>query len=417
MKLAFKFDPQLNSLQSSIIEELSYHTTRLYNIANYDNLQRCVKSYLQMNTMYNTNWHKDFLHSHNYQHCLRVLEKNWKSYFKAIIDYKKNPSKYLGYPRPPKYKNHNDRKNEAIFTKAGIRFKYNTLMLSLSKAMKVKYGVKSLNFEVSDKLQSLLNWNSLNQVKIKWDNSIKKWYLILIYEKEETLIPEDFSNIMAIDLGLNNLATITFLANEDSYIINGKPLKSVNSFVNKKIAYLQSIAMSMTGSAKHKDTKGITKLRRYRENYINNYLHKSSKQVIELALNYKVKTIVIGDIKGIKLNMNYAKTFVQVPIQRFKELIEYKARLLGIEVKYQKEAYSSGCSALDLESINKVSYNKNRRIYRGLFKSNTDIKINADVNGSLNILRLYVKDKCIPKLIKIVKDMGYVNSPVKQRIA
>lgn len=88
--------------------------------------------------------------------------------------------------------------------------------------------------------------------------------------------------------------------------------------------------------------------------------------------------------------MNYAKTFVQIPIQRFRELIEYKARLLGIEVQYQKKAYSSGCSALDLESINKVSYNKNRRIYRGLFKSNTDIKINADVNGSLNILRLYV---------------------------
>ncbi|APU86893.1 putative transposase family protein (plasmid) [Clostridium botulinum] len=39
---------------------------------------------------------------------------------------------------------------------------------------------------------------------------------------------------MAIDLGLNNLATITFLENEDSHIINGKPLKSVNSFVNKK---------------------------------------------------------------------------------------------------------------------------------------------------------------------------------------
>lgn len=417
MKLAFKFKPRLNGLQSTIIEELSYHTTKLYNIANYDNLENGVKSYLQMNDLYNTNWHKDFLHSHNYQHCLKVLEKNWKAYFNAITDYKKKPSKYLGCPRPPKYKNHQDKRNEVIFTSAGIRFKENVLMLSLSKPIQLEYGVKSLNFEVCDKLQSLLNWNRLNQVKIKWDNSLKQWYLVIIHEVEETLIPRDFNNIMAIDLGLNNLATITFMENEESYIINGKPLKSVNNFVNKKIAYLQSIAMSMTGSHKHKDTKAITKLRVYRENYINNYLHKSSRQVINLALKHKCKTIVIGDIEGIKQNMNYGKTFVQIPIAKFKELIEYKAQLLGIEIKLQKEAYSSGCSALDLEPINNTYYNKNRRIYRGLFKSNTGANVNADVNGSLNILRLYNKEKCIPKLIKLARDKGYVNNPVKQRVA
>lgn len=417
MKLAFKFKPKFNDLQSKIIEELSYHTTKLYNIANYDCIENGAKSYIKMNDLYNSNWHKDFLHSHNYQHCLRVLEQNWKSYFKASADYKKNPSKYSGMPRQPKYKNHNDRKNEIIFTSAGIRFKENTLMLSLSKAVKAEYGVKSLNFEVSEKLQSLLNWNSLQQVKIKWDSVLKQWYLILIHAKEEKIIPDDFKNIMAVDLGLSNLATITFQYNEESYIINGKTLKSVNSFVNKKIAYLQSIAMSMTGSDKHKDTQAVTKLRRYREDYINNYLHKASREVINLAVRHKCNIIVIGDMEGIKVNMNFNKSFVQLPVQKFRKLIEYKAKLIGIEVKLQKEAYSSGCSALDLEPINKAYYNKNRRVYRGLFKSNTGIKINADVNGSLNILRLYNKDKCIPKLIKLAKDKGYVNSPVKLRVA
>jgi IS605 OrfB family transposase len=417
LKLAFKFKPELNDLQLKVIEELSYHTTKLYNIANHDNLENGFKSYYDMNTMYNANWHKDYLHSHNYQHCLRVLEQNWKSYFKAIADYKKNHSKYLGCPRQPKYKNHNDKKNEIIFTSAGIRFKDNTLMLSLSKAMQVEYGVKSLNFEVSEKLQSLLNWNSLQQVKIKWDNSIKEWYLILIHIKPEETLPDDFNNIMSIDLGLSNLATVTFLNDEESYIINGKPLKAVNGFVNKKIAHLQSITMHMVGSDKFKDTKQITGLRKYRDDYINNYLHKASRQVIDLALKHKCSTIVIGDIEGIKQNMNYAKTFVQIPVARFKELILYKAQLVGIKVIAQKEAYSSGCSALDLEPINKAHYNKNRRIYRGLFKSNTGIKINADVNGSLNILMLYTKDKCIPKLIQTAKDKGYVNSPVKLRVA
>lgn len=417
MKLAFKFKPKLSKLQTSIIEELSYHTTKLYNIANYDNINNGAKSYVEMNKLYANNWHRDFLHSHNYQHCLKVLEQNWKGYFSAISDYKKNPSKYLGCPRQPKYKNTNDRKNEVIFTKLAIRVKDNTLMLSLSKAMQIEYGVKSLNFEVSDKLQSLFDINSINQAKIKWEQSTKSWYIILIHERTENILSSDFNNIMAIDLGLSNLATLTFLEDENTYIVNGKPLKSINSFVNMKIAYLQSILMHMKDSTKFKDSKAITKLRKYRSNYINNYLHKASKIIVDLALKHKCKTIVIGDIKSIKQNKDYAKSFVQIPLAQLVILITYKAKLIGIEVKLQKEAYTSGCSALDLESINKKFYNKNRRIYRGMFKSNSNVIINADVNGSLNILRLYVKDKCIPKAINTVRDKGYVSNPIKLRVA
>jgi len=58
-------------------------------------------------------------------------------------------------------------------------------MLSLSKAIQKTFEVDSLNFEVSDKLQSLINWDELQQVRIKWDNSLKKWYLIVIYNKQE----------------------------------------------------------------------------------------------------------------------------------------------------------------------------------------------------------------------------------------
>ena len=150
MKLSFKFYPKLSDLQFNIINELSFHTTSLYNIANYDNINNKFNSYVNMNKLYKSNWHNEFLHSHNYQHCLKVLEQNWKGYFNAIKDFKKHPSKYNGCPKPPKYKNNNDKKNEIIFTNLAIRFKDNLLMLSLSKAMKSKYGVKSLNFEVSE---------------------------------------------------------------------------------------------------------------------------------------------------------------------------------------------------------------------------------------------------------------------------
>lgn len=415
MKLAFKFKPNLSTLQLNIINELSFHTTKLYNIVNYDCLNNGVQSYYDMNTKYSHNWHKDFLHSHSYQQLLKVLEQNWKSYFASLKDYKKNPNKYLGCPKQPKYKNLNDRKNEVIFTNLAIRFNDNSLMLSLSKCIQKQFGVKSLNFEVSDKLQSLIDFNSIQQIKIKWDNSIKEWYLIIIYNKKEAKLDDNFNNIMAIDIGLSNLATLTFKDGSDSYIINGKPLKAVNSFVNNKISYLQMVQMKSKKTYKIKDTKQITKLRKYRSNYVHNYLHKASSLIIDRAISHKCKTIVIGDIKLIKQEMNYNHNFVQIPVQRMVALIKYKAELIGIEVAVIKESYTSGCSALDLEPITKKYYNKKRRVYRGLFKSNKGILINADVNGSLNILRKY--DNSIPKLILSATGKGYVNNPIKLRVA
>jgi len=85
------------------------------------------------------------------------------------------------------------------------------------------------------------------------------------------------------------------------------------------------------------------------------------------------------------------------------------------------EAFTSGCSSIDLEPLNRKSYNKSRRIKRGQFISESGILINADINGSLNILRQYlaIKDKkqCIPRLIASARDKGCVDNPVKLRVA
>ena len=415
MKLSFKFKPKLTELQLNIIEELSFHTTKLYNIVNYDCRENGFKSYIETEKEYKENWHNQFLHSHTYQQCLKVLEKNWKSYFASIKDYKKNPNKYKGEPKPPKFKNHTNKKNEVIFTEAGIRVKNNILMLSLSKAMQEKFQVKSLNFSIdTEKLP--VNFEALQQIKIKWDNSIKQWYLILIYNKEEENKVTG-NNIMSIDLGRDNLATLTFLEDTESYLIDGKVLKSKISYYNKEIARLNSIAMKQVGdSKKFKNTKQINKLYTKRDNFVNNYIHKASRKIIDLALQHNCNTIVIGDIEGIKQENN-VKSFVNMPHQKLVDKIEYKAKLVGLKVVYVKENYTSGCSALDLENINKANYDKSRRIVRGLFRSNKGILVNSDVNGSLNILRKYVKDKSIPKLIQSAMDNGGLNSPLRIRVA
>lgn len=288
-------------------------------------------------------------------------------------------------------------------------------MLSLSKAMQEKFQVKSLNFSIdTEKLP--VNFEALQQIKIKWDNSIKQWYLILIYNKEEENKVTG-NNIMSIDLGRDNLATLTFLEDTESYLIDGKVLKSKISYYNKEIARLNSIGMKQVGDRKKfKNTKQINKLYAKRNNFVNDYIHKASRKIIDLALQHNCNTIVIGDIEGIKQENN-VKSFVNIPHQKLVDKIEYKAKLVGLKVVYVKENYTSGCSALDLENINKANYDKSRRIVRGLFRSNKGILVNSDVNGSLNILRKYVKDKCIPKLMQSVMDNGALNTPLRIRVA
>ena len=170
--------------------------------------------------------------------------------------------------------------------------------------------VEELSYHTT-KLYNIINYDLR-------ENGVKTYYDI---EKNNK------TNVGSIDLGLDNIATLTFKDGLNQYIFCGKKLKSVNSYTNKKIADLQSIEMFKCGSDKFKNTKRINKIRRYRNNYINDYMHKVSKSIIDKSIENNVGKIVIGKLKGIKQNMNYNKNFVQVPIQRLAELISYKAKL------------------------------------------------------------------------------------------
>ncbi|MFW5981422.1 MAG: RNA-guided endonuclease InsQ/TnpB family protein [bacterium] len=438
MRLSFKFKTGFSHKQINIVNELSWHLSKLHNIVNYQliNKETVKPVYTKIENNFKSNWHCDLLHSHNRQQLFRQLAGNWKSYFTSIKDYKKNPGKYKNKPKPPGFKNMNKNPAEIIFTKAAIRKRENKILLSLSKEIKTKYQVESLKFQLPPAVESLIKLDYLQQIRIKYDKLSQRWYLLVISRVE----PDkdiDSDNIMAIDLGLNNLATLTFKNNKHSYIIDGKTIKSKNSYFNKELSRLQSVRMKQTGSKYFKDSKKIKYLRIKRRNYITNYLHKTSFKIIKIALEKEVSKIIapgplfklredgpgmtvfdlaLGDIKDLKQKMKYNKSFVQIPIQRLTDLIEYKAKLAGIKVMKVNESYTSGCSALDLEEINQDNYDKSRRIKRGLFVSKTGLKINADVNGALNILRKYEKE-CIPELVKQARDNGVVCPPSRLRVA
>ena len=171
--------------------------------------------------------------------------------------------------------------------------------------------------------------------------------------------------------------TCTNMNNSNSLIIAGERLKAKIGYINKEIARLEGIQMKMVGNKKYKNTKKIQKLYKQRRNYCNTYIHKASRMIINYAKENGSGTIVIGDIKNIKQKMKRNKI---------------------IEVAKIGEEYTSGVSSIDKEEISKKNYNKARRIERGLFKTNSGKIINADVNGSINILRKYIKEVFSPNL-------------------
>ena len=94
--------------------------------------------------------------------------------------------------------------------------------------------------------------------------------------------------------------------------------------------------------------------------------------------------------------------FVAIPHAIFINQLVYKCQLVGIKVATIGEAYTSKCSFLDFEPIEKqVSY-LGKRVKRGLFKASSGRVYGADQNGSLNIIRK--RSECSIVLLRKTRD-------------
>lgn len=310
------------------------------------------------------------------QQIIRQLTAIWKSYFKALKAYKANPSKFSGRPKMPSYKHKDKGRYVTTFTNQTAKIKEGKIYFSRNEHFN-RIRTDKVNFQ---------------QIKItpKLDGS---YHICIIYNKEIKEM-QGKGHSFGIDLGLNNLMTVTSdKVNFRPLLINGRPLKSYNWFWNKNKAKLQS-------KLKDKQTSNrIVKLTFTRNNKINDYLHKVSRLLINKALENNVTSIIIGYNKGWKDEINIGKrnnqNFVNIPYTKLIALLHYKAEENGIRVIMVNEGYTSKCSSLDLEEIKKHETYKGKRIKRGLFKTYNGIKLNADVNGSLNILRKVIGDDFI----------------------
>ena len=305
------------------------------------------------------------------QICIQEKCREWKSFYCALIDYSKNPGKYLGRPSPPRYLDSKTGRGRIVITNQNFTIDEmgNVIMPRFLSAIKVKArhkDVKQLRVCIADKGVSIQ----------------------LMYEQTEK---ENISTgiTMGVDLGVNNLMAVAINSDKTPFIINGRPLKSINQYYNKKRAYLQSISQK---SNKKYNTSKINALTKKRNAKIKDYLHKASHMLVKKAEKEGVSFIVIGLNNGWKQNKDMGKktnqNFLSIPHTMLINMIKYKAAILGIKVKTVQEKYTSGTSYLDGEYPKKESYNKARRIKRGLFKSNRGILINADINAAYQIMKV-----------------------------
>ena len=310
------------------------------------------------------------------QQTLQLVDQNWRSFFSLIKDWSKNKDKYSGRPKLPKYKPKNGR---IVFMLTNQQVKLKDDLLHFPKSFN--------GFTIKSRCVTLNNFEKINQIRIVSNNQIFCIEIVYSVVINDNMLPDNGRH-MSIDLGLDNLATIVTNTGLQPVLVNGKGLKSINQYYNKQKAYYQSISKSMNDKFYTNRLYRLTQKRNFK---IEDALHKISKYIVDIALENKITTIVIGNNKNWKQSISLGKrtnqSFVSIPHQKLIEKIMYKARTQGINVTLTEESYTSGTSFLDKEQPNKEFYNNKRRVYRGLFISNNNKSINADVNAAYQIMK------------------------------
>lgn len=195
-----------------------------------------------------------------------------EKFFKSIKDWSKHPEKYLGKPKLPKYKK-KDGRNILILTNYDCKLKEGH----------IKFPKIFNDFKLKT------NISNLQQVRIL--PKLNYFEIEVIYNKEVKDLKEDNNRYIGIDIGDNNLMSLTNNCNMQFELINGRKLKSINQYYNKQVAYYKKLAKRMN---RLDNTHRINRLTNKRNNLIIDLIHKASKKAIEYALNCEANTIIIG---------------------------------------------------------------------------------------------------------------------------
>ncbi|MHC1733379.1 MAG: RNA-guided endonuclease InsQ/TnpB family protein [Bacteroidales bacterium] len=370
-----KSDPRYTA-----IDQAAFASKNLYNLANYSVRQSFIfqNKYIPYPSLYklmrDTEAYQS-LPAKVSQWVLKQVDHDWQAFFAAIKQWKQSPQLFTGKPKLPKYKDKLAGRNLLTYT-----------IQAISKPGLQKGIVKPSGLDIEINTDQ----TNINQVRI---TPRKGFYVVeVIYDRPPTPAKLNPHWAAGMDLGLDVLSALT--SNKPGFqplLVNGKPLKSINQFYNKRKAELQS---RLTGN-RHTSNR-IEELSNKRNRRVRHYLHATSRQIVDYLVQEEIGVLVVGKNVAWKQEINMGRknnqAFVSIPHAQLIDMLAYKCELVGIKLIVTEESYTSKCSFLDLEPVGKHDSYMGRRVKRGLFVSSTGKRIHADINGSYNMIRKVFPD-------------------------
>ena len=397
MKLVRRIIYKRSDLEYNEMDKICFKSKNLYNATLYAVRQSFIKNgeylnYNRVNKIFTKENNVDYraLPAKVAKHTQMLVDFAMKSFF-ALIKKKKKEG-YDKKVRLPKYLDKTKGRMTVHYERGALSFKKRKGYIHLSKT------------EMFIKMPEDLNENDIKFARIV--PGCGKITVEIGYEREPE--PQVINgNYASIDLGVNNLVTMVDTVTRRPIIINGRPLKSVNQWYNKKIAEMRSETERLHGKYWSRKMSSITNRR---NNKIKDYMHKASSYIVNHLVSNRIGTLIIGEIKEWKQDTNMYKinnqNFVCIPFEMLKSMLEYKCMLAGIEVVRYDESYTSKCSFLDNEEIRKHEKYRGSRPKRGCYKTSSGRKVNADVNSACNIMKKYllkVAGNCTNPLHELVE--------------
>jgi IS605 OrfB family transposase len=250
-----------------------------------------------------------------------------------------------------------------------------------------------------------LDFNQLKEIRILPRN---RWFYVeFVYPAQKTTVELDKSHALGIDPGVTNLLTCVSTRGE-SFIVDGKKIKSLNQWYNKEISRLK------TGKPQGFWSNKLAAITEKRNRQMRDAINKVARLIVNYCLDKNLGTVVFcwnkGNKQGINIGNRNNQNFVQIPLARLKKRIKQLCDEQGIQFVETEESYTSKSSFLDndilptygsqsragvppvertgVEKSNEQEYTfVGKRVFRGLFKTAQRFFVNADTNAAANILK------------------------------
>lgn len=406
----------LSKKEYKIIKELCHIAKNLtnqaiYNIRQYYFAEGKYLSYSKNYELLKTSDNYKLLNSNMAQQILKEVDGSFQSYF-ALLRLAKEGKYDFKDCKMPYYLSKDGYTTLVI---GFVRLNGNKLIIPFSNIYKKSHK------PIEIKIPPILLDKKIKEIRIIPKGKARFFEIQYIYEAEEIQRKLNRKNVLAIDLGVNNLVTAVTSSGE-SFIIDGRKVKSINQWYNKENRRLQKIK-DKQGISNKKTTNRQKSITRNRNNKINDYISKAARKVIDYCITNDIGTLVAGYNEEFqrksKIGKKNNQTFVNIPFGKLYSKLKYLCKLNNIIFVKQEESYTSKASFWDKDEIpvydedNKKTYKfSGKRIYRGMYKSSKGKLINSDINGALNILR---KSRVVS--LKWLYSRGEVDTPVRIRVA